>query len=299
MTMHLVKLLAVATTAIAIPAVAGRDDCNEIAKALLTSSQEAARADYWLAIANCRNGDDDSCVAQAKADLRDALDLAQEQFDERVRVCNMLGGGSYDPQVSPDEFSTTIDNKYSPYTPGTTLVYEGNTGDGFVHNEVTTLSETATIAGFKVRAVDDVVLIDGVLSEDATDYFAQRTNGDVYYFGEVSRQYEDGFLDNLEGSWRTGREGALPGIIFEGKPKVDDLYRQEYQPTVAEDVAQVLSVDETVTIGIGTFKHCVQTLEFSPLEPGATEWKFYAAGIGMILDIDLETGDRIELVGIK
>src|SRR5262245_19318320 len=124
MTLHLVKLLAMAATAFAIPVVAGRnDDCNEIAKALLTSSQEAARADYWLAIANCRNGDDGSCEAQAKADLKDALDLAQEQYDERVKVCAMLGGGPYNPNVAPDEFSTTIDNKFSPYTPGVTLVY--------------------------------------------------------------------------------------------------------------------------------------------------------------------------------
>ena len=299
MTLHLVKLLAMAATALAIPVVAGRDDCDQIAKALLTSSQEAARADYWLAIANCRNGDDGSCEAQAKADLKDALDLAQEQYNERVRICDLLGGGRYDPNVSPDQFSTTIDNQYSPNTPGTTLVYEGNTIDGFVHNEVTTLSTTATIDGFTVRPVEDVVLIDGVLSEDATDYFAQRANGDVYYFGEVSRQYEDGFLDNLEGSWRTGKENALPGIIFEGNPKVDDVYRQEYQAMVAEDIAQVLSVDETVTIGMGTFDHCIQTLEFSALEPGSTEWKFYAKGIGMILDVDLQTGDRLELVAIK
>lgn len=299
MTLHLVKLFGLAATALAIPTVVSRDDCTDIAKALLTSSQEAARADYWLAIANCRNGDDSGCEAQAKADLKDALDLAQQQYDERVKVCKQLGGGEYNPDVSPDQFSTTIDNKYSPYTPGTTLVYEGDTIDGFVHNEVTTLSTTATIAGITVRPVEDVVLIDGVLSEDATDYFAQRLDGGVWYMGEVSRSYEDGFLDSLEGSWRTGKENALPGIIMEGSPKVGDFYRQEYQAMNAEDVAEVLSVDETVVIGMGTFDHCIQTLESSPLEPGSTEWKFYAPGIGMILDVDLETGDRLELVAIK
>jgi hypothetical protein len=299
MTLHLVKRLALGATALALPAFASRDDCTDIAKALLTSSQEAARADYWLALANCRNGDDSSCEAQAKADLKDALDLAQQQYDERVNVCKRLGGGPYDPQVSPDQFSTTIDNPYSPYTPGTTLVYEGDSIDGFVHNEVTTLKETATIAGFTVRAVEDVVLLDGVLSEDATDYFAQRADGGVWYMGEVSRSYADGFLDSLEGSWRTGKDNALPGIIMEGAPKVGDFYRQEYQAMNAEDVAEVIALDETVVIGMGTFDHCIQTLESSPLEPGSTEYKYYAPGIGMILDVDLETGDRLELVAIK
>jgi hypothetical protein len=164
---------------------------------------------------------------------------------------------------------------------------------------VVTLNTTVTIDGFTVRAVDDSVTLDGVLSEDATDYYGQNSDGSVWYFGEVSRQYVDGFLDDLEGSWRTGRESALPGIIMLGTPHVGDFYRQEYQPDVAEDVARVVALDETVTIGIGTFEHCVKTEETSGLEPDALEWKFYAPGIGMVLDLDLETGDRLELVDIK
>jgi hypothetical protein len=38
------------------------------------------------------------------------------------------------------------------------------------------------------------------------------------------------------------------------------------------------------------------TLDFSPLDPNVEENKYYASGIGMIVEIDLETGDRLELV---
>jgi hypothetical protein len=42
----------------------------------------------------------------------------------------------------------------------------------------------------------------------------------------------------------------------------------------------------------------VQTLDFSPLEPDAIEHKFYAPDVGLILEVDPETGERLELVSI-
>jgi hypothetical protein len=41
----------------------------------------------------------------------------------------------------------------------------------------------------------------------------------------------------------------------------------------------------------------VVTHDFSPLEPDANEQKFYAPGIGLILEVDVaEGGTRLELV---
>jgi hypothetical protein len=305
MQLHLVKSVALASAVFALPALVkdrGSDPCDNVSDALRRSDEAGARADYWLALATCRNGpggDANACEQDAKAELSDALALAKARYDARIAACASLGGGRYDPRLSPGDFSLDITNPLSPMTPGTTFVYEGDSADGFVHNEVTTLSTTATIDGFTVRTIEDTVTLDGVLSEDATDYFAQHSNGSVWYFGEVSRTYVDGFLDDLEGSWRTGREGAMPGIIMLATPKVGDFYRQEYQPGVAEDVARVVALDETVTIALGTFDHCVKIEETSPLEPDALEWKFYAPGVGLVLDLDLETGDRLELVEIK
>ena len=41
---------------------------------------------------------------------------------------------------------------------------------------------------------------------------------------------------------------------------------------------------------------CLQTLDFTPIEPDAVEHKFYAPGIGPILEVDPETGERLELI---
>ena len=50
----------------------------------------------------------------------------------------------------------------------------------------------------------------------------------------------------------------------------------------AEDVAQVLSLSQTVSVPYGTYTNCLQTAEWTPLEPGIVEHKYYAAGIGML-----------------
>ena len=44
---------------------------------------------------------------------------------------------------------------------------------------------------------------------------------------------------------------------------------------------------------------CLETKEWSPLEPGAVEHKYYAAGIGLVLIIELQGGQtRAELLEI-
>jgi len=305
----LAKLLAVGATTLALPVAthvafpsfAADSDCESVARAQRNAAEARAEADLWLAAAQAKNAPDDESAAReaaARAAFDEAKDLARAQFQARDQVCELLGGGKYAPALSPGEFSTTIDNAYFPHVPGQTMVYEGSSADGFVHNEVTTTFDVVTIAGFSARAIEDVVLLDGVQIEHATDYFAQRSNGDVWYFGEVSRDFEDGFLDSLEGSWRTGKNEAKPGIIMLQDNHVGDFYRQEYLVDVAEDVAMVLATDETVQVPFGTFQHCVKTIEFAALEPDAFEWKFYAPDVGLVLIVDLATGDRLELVDV-
>jgi hypothetical protein len=85
---------------------------------------------------------------------------------------------------------------------------------------------------------------------------------------------------------------------MEGNSLVVDFYRQEFSLGNAEDNALVVSLNATVTVPRGTFTHCLKTLETTPLEPDALENKYYASGVGNVLTVDLETGDRIKLVKI-
>jgi hypothetical protein len=75
-------------------------------------------------------------------------------------------------------------------------------------------------------------------------------------------------LVSIDGSFKTTRDGALPGILIPAAPRVGDAYRQEAGIGNAEDAVEVLSVtgDETVP-GASCAGNCLVTREFTPLEP--------------------------------
>ena len=77
-------------------------------------------------------------------------------------------------------------------------------------------------------------------------------------------------------------------------------YRQEYYKGEAEDMAQVIKLDETKTVSYGKFENVLVTREWTPLEPDAEEHKYYAPGIGVIYE-EAVKGDEehVELIEIK
>ncbi len=102
-------------------------------------------------------------------------------------------------------------------------------------------------------------------------------------------------------SWLAGVNGGLPGIVMEADPQVGDLYRQEYLKGVAEDMAEVLSLDgiAEVPYGAGTYTGCVVTKDFSPLERRVIENKWYARGIGLVKSMNVKGGlDTSELISV-
>ena len=193
----------------------------------------------------------------------------------------------YHVTVDPANFVTGIDNPYYPLTPGKVFRYEGESGDGHETNIVTVTNQTYNILGVACTVVEDTVLVEGELVEATTDWFAQDTEGTVWYMGEASRSYENGKLVSTEGSWEAGREGALPGVIMYGDPKPGGPYRQEFLEGEAEDRGQINSTNATVVVPYGTFTHCVETEEWSDVEPGIVEYKFYAKNVGVVRSVSV------------
>ena len=99
-------------------------------------------------------------------------------------------------------------------------------------------------------------------------------------------------------SWEAGIDGAKPGILIEENPQIGDVYRQEYYACIAEDMAEVMSLTESVSVPYGSFDNCLQTKEWDPLEDDAEEYKYYAPGVGLLLEVDTESGERVELISI-
>lgn len=206
---------------------------------------------------------------------------------------------NYSPVIDPSNFETVVDNPYFPLTPGKLYVYEGVSADGNEHNEVNVTNETKTILGVTCVVVKDSVLLEGELVEATLDWYAQDKDGNVWYFGEDSKEYLGGAVVSTEGSWEAGIDGAQPGIVMKAHPAVWDKYRQEYYKNHAEDMEEVLTLNTSANVTYGPFTNCLETKEWTSLERGVVENKYYAAGIGVILEQMVKGGaDRMQLVQI-
>jgi len=206
----------------------------------------------------------------------------------------------YRPEIDPTRFTTTIDNPYFPLTPGTTYRFEGTTSYGAETDTVTVTGRTIEILGVRCVVVRDAVETNGELSELTFDWYAQDADGNVWYFGEDSHEYSNGVPVSSYGSWRAGVDGAQPGVVMPGTPEVGLTYRQEYLVGQAEDEAKILALGGTADVPFDSFDALVVTRDWSPLEPSIVEHKYYAEGIGVVMELLVTGGDDVaKLVDVR
>lgn len=197
---------------------------------------------------------------------------------------NFVGGKITDP------------NPFFPLARGNRWVYEEVDGPT-VTEKVT--GQTKNILGVKCTVVKVIEKEDGEVIEKTKDYYAQDTDGNVWYLGEDTKAKLDGGGFTTEGTWRAGVDGAVPGIIMLADPQIGDTYDQEGAPGVAEDRAEVISLTSSASVPFGDFNNiCLQTEDLNPLE-NSVENKFMAPNIGVVLTQGVtEPGDE-ELVSFK
>jgi len=280
--------------------------CSKTASAAFLACYSEKKDDYWIAQGNCYNLSDKEeqaeCFAEAKEEYKEAKEECREQLEARKEVCELVGEAPYDPEIDPENFvdptnigTSVAANPYFPLVEGNTWEYEG--GEETI--TVTVTAETKIILGVICRVVTDVVQEDGEVKEDTKDWFGQDIEGNVWYFGEISQEFENGELVSIDGSWTAGVDGAKPGIIMYFEPEVGDVYRQEFLLGDAEDWAKVVRLDADESAPAADCDGgCLQTEEGTPLESDVIENKFYKPGIGLILELNPETGERVELVNL-
>ena len=196
-------------------------------------------------------------------------------------------GGSWTNEFAVDkaELSATGRNPYFILVPGNKSIFEG----GKERLVITVLDEVKMVDGVETRVVEERETRDGKLVEVSRNYFAisKRTN-DVFYFGEDVDIYKDGKVVNHSGAWLAGVKGARFGMMMPGQASLKAKYYQEIAPKVAMDRAEIVSLSETVNTPAGEFKNCLKVEETTPLEPGIKEYKYYAAGVGLVQDGSLK-----------
>lgn len=203
-----------------------------------------------------------------------------------------LPQGAEPVDLDPKDFTTRIDNPYWPMDPGTRWTYREIDEEGVELKVVVTVSDqTKKIAnGVTARVVRDTVTEDGELIEDTFDWYAQDKEGNIWYLGENTAEFENGKLITKGGSFEAGVDGARPGIIMPDDPQDGMKYRQEYYKGEAEDNGEVLSTDEMVQSPVGQFDNALLTKDTNAIEPNVLEYKLYAKGVGPVLTLGVSGG---------
>jgi hypothetical protein len=176
-----------------------------------------------------------------------------------------------------------VTNPYFPLKPGTRWVYRGTEDGTRTRDVVLATGQTIVIQGVTCRVVRDRLYEQGRLVERTRDYYAQTKAGTVWYFGEDTAELDKhGNVTSTEGSFRSGRDGARAGIFMPAVPRVGFSAAQEQFPGQAEDRFRILSLKAAHTVPLLSTKHAMLTKEWTPLEPGVLDHKFYVRDIGMI-----------------
>src|SRR3989344_1394918 len=207
---------------------------------------------------------------------------------------------AYNPQINPGDFTAKINNKYLTFTPGTKFVYEGQVEEGTERTEVYVTNNIKKVMGVDVVEVRDKVFLNDELIEDTKDWYAQDKFGNVWYFGEDSKDIVNGKVASTKGSWVAGYYGAKPGIVMKANPQIGDKYRQEYYPGEAEDMGEIVALGVKIKVKYGSFSDCLQTRDWNPLEPGDDEYKYYCPEAGnMVYEVSIKDGEGAQLIYIE
>jgi hypothetical protein len=252
-----------------------------IDKRKITTAAAASLA--ALGLAACGGGETTTTVTEAADEGSASSNLPQ---------------GSEPANLDPAEFTTEIDNPYWPMTPGSRWTYKESEGGESLDVVVTVTDRTKRIAnGVEARVVHDVVSQNGEPIEVTDDYYAQDADGNIWYLGEATAEYENGKVVTRAGSFEAGVDGAEAGVAVPANPQPGMEYRQEYYKGEAEDQGAVLSTSEQVEVSFGHFTGALMTRDTNPLEPKIQEFKFYAKDVGPVLALGVSGGaGREELI---
>lgn len=332
---RMITLLLLAT-ALGSPAAHASDDkdddsaCEVAAGIMHKACRADVRDDYLTTAANCVNISSRearrACFREARAARAEESEFCGDVAEAREEACEILGEDRYDPDplLNPDIEFIHPDQVPDIYTPNpfvsvvaghTYVLKAGDEGEETIVVHVT--EDTREILGVDCRVVIDIAVEEseegGVYEYEAIevtdDWFAQDSMSNVYYCGEISRNFEDGVLRDLDGSFEAGLDFAKSGVLVRNTfPGLGAAHRQEFALGEAEDIIQYLDGAAVPADDEGGENElfpcapggCLETFDFSPLEPEAMELKYYKPGVGFVLAVAMEdgeiTGEREELV---
>lgn len=126
--------------------------------------------------------------------------------------------------------------------------------------------------------------LEGELIEEAIDYYAQGDDGSVWYFGEDVTYYENGQVTNHEGSWLTGTDDALPGLLIPADPEVGFVFwSEDFAAQGIQERNEIIDLAQTVDTPSGPRSDglLIRALQ----DDGTTEEKIYVPTLGVVHEV--------------
>jgi hypothetical protein len=210
-------------------------------------------------------------------------------------------GPGWPKLLHPGDFVRRVDNPWFPLKPGSFWRYRGAKEGEHMTDVVRIAKGTKRILGVRTTVVHDTVLVGGRPEEETFDYYAQDRRGNVWYFGEDTKELNSrGKVVSREGSFRAGRDGARAGLYIPGHPKVGQSARQEFFKGHAEDHFRVIDREAKVSVPFVTTAHALRTREWTPLEPGVVDNKYYVHGVGTVREFAVKGPvEKLHLVDFR
>ena len=220
---------------------------------------------------------------------------------DRTATIESGAGPGWPTALSSGDFVAHVDNPWFPLVPGSKYVYRGREGSTRMTDVLRVTRRTKRILGVRTTVVHDVVRKHGRPEEVTNDWYAQDRHGNVWYFGEATRNLDrHGHVISTEGSFKAGRDGARAGVYISGHPQVGQRARQEYYKGQAEDRFRVLDLDAHAAVPYVTTHHALRTREQTPLEPGVVDNKYYVRGVGTVREVAVKgPTERLRLVSLE
>jgi len=197
-------------------------------------------------------------------------------------------------------WASEVTNPWYPLKPGMLLVYKGSEDGEKLREVLTVTTKRKNIQGVETTSVNDLMYKNGELVERTTDWYAQDSKGNVWYFGEDTAELEDGRVTSTEGSWQAGQDGARAGIFMPARPKIGQSFQQEYYKGHAEDRFKIVSLSKKVKTPAASSRKAMLTIETTRLEPGVVDHKYFIKGIGTVIEETVKGGsEKLVLQSVK
>lgn len=192
--------------------------------------------------------------------------------------------------------STGANSLYGPLKPGFKYIMERpDHPDGRYRKEVMVLDTTEPfdipgVGKFEARVVQEEEFLDGRYTQQVLNWVAiDKTNNNVYTFGEASWEIDKNGSKVFQGTWRAGvadgKEVAQAGLVMPGGPfKVGYRYIFDGSKGEAFGGAENMQAGVAMTTPAGKFENCVRVREQGLTDIKDVTEKVWCPEVGLVSD---------------